>query len=260
MKFLNLTLALTMICSANISSAIENNDIVEINKIKTQYNVDKVKLLEVIAINTIRAMQLNSEINMLVDYSNQNLIKNPESIMTQLVTLYPVQTDAVVASGLVALSYFLKSTVLMPALTAEQTTLLNTLVKRFPGITKHSAWVLSAAVTGATIYYTYDTVKRFRAYVDFKTKTADEINELLDAKLSERTECNNAIALASREILRINKVLDVRSADEVKKVLDLNPARDAAPLPSATDAAPATPADSNATIGSGTMKILPVLN
>lgn len=222
MKSLN-TIILTLIASATIpafanTSSTKSNEIQKRKELTVQLQIQKKKLLEEIAVNTILAEQLATEVEFIEDYASNDLD------LSTILAEYPVAAEGTFIAAVGAAAKFFNVKFVSPALLKQNAGVIVRLMQRFPKLSKSTAWVTGLVAAAATTYYTID---RAMAFAELETKTSEQIGALYAEKVAELNMRRDTVAIAVSELLGLNQEIGLLQAKEVERAYDmlLNPSK-----------------------------------
>ncbi|MCB0349640.1 MAG: hypothetical protein KDD38_00560 [Bdellovibrionales bacterium] len=209
MKSLKLV-TLALIATVSTSSTSFANDLQDKKSMTVQLQIQKQKLLEEIAVNTLLAEKLATDVEFIEDYSTGDLT------LSTIIAQYPVATQGTFIAAVTASAKFFNSKVIDPALLKQEAGVIVKLLQRFPKLSKNTAWAAGIVATAASIYYTVD---RAVAYADLKSKTAEQVGALYAAKVAELNMRRDAVAVAVSELLDLNRELNQMSVSKISDIL-----------------------------------------
>jgi hypothetical protein len=163
----------------------------------THLQVEKIKLLELIAENTARKVVLENEIDVIKEYSKRDI--------TKFLTKYAGVTDTAFTAAVYTSAKLMHSKWINPLLEKAEGGLITRLMQRFPKMSKSAVYVIATAAAGVEIYYTIDRVK---AYSELTLQTKEQIDSLLDQKFAELFAAKNVVAIATTQLLKVNAELN----------------------------------------------------
>lgn len=211
MKYLILVITAVIVNLGATHAAFASNELMEIRAVKAKFEIEKRKLVEEIAVNTIRSVILERDVEFIEDYAQGNT--ELDTILAQ----YPVISNGGFVAAVYAGAKFFNAKVVNPALLKQEAGWVVRLVQMFPKVSKNAAWLTGVVATAASAYYTVD---RVLAYADLKMKTAEEVGFLYDQKRHELQAAQDAVVMATRELLGINHDLNEMNEKEIKAIQD----------------------------------------
>lgn len=188
-----------------------NHNLLELRTSITQFEIQKKKLLEEIAYNTVLALQLERDVEFIEDYAQGRLE------LDTLVAEHPVVTNGAFVAAVYTGAKFFNQKVIDPALLKQEAGLITKIIQKFPKLSKSAAWMTGIISSAAAIYYSVD---RVLAYTDLRMKTSDEVQTLYDQKLKELHMRQDAVIKATRQLLGVNHDLNVLKELEMKSALN----------------------------------------
>jgi hypothetical protein len=200
-SILALTLTYTSSTFANTASPqpASMTTAMEIQMKVTVLQIQKRKLIEEIAVNTVLAEKLDTETRTIREYASGDLT------LSTILAQYPILADAAFAVVLGGASKFFNSKVIDPLLVAENSSAIARFTQKYPKLAKGTTWAASVVAVAAAIYYTVDQTI---TYADLKTRTASQIETLYVEKLNELVYRRDAVAIAVSALLKIDHALN----------------------------------------------------